>query len=87
MLCLSQAFEIFIQIYIKIKESFDNLKKIYLTNVAPKLTTSRAYLSSIPGMYRMKGENVRVSHFQNELVVLQSKQRPRKLKIFGTDGK
>lgn len=38
-------------------------------------------------MYKVKGKNIKISSFYNELTVLQSKQRPRKLKIFGDDEK
>jgi FKBP12-rapamycin complex-associated protein len=38
-------------------------------------------------MYNIKGKNIKISSFYNELTVLQSKQRPRKLKIFGDDEK
>lgn len=67
------------------KESFENLKKVYLKNVAPSLLLSHRYLSAIPGMYNVRGKNVKINNFYNELAVLQSKQRPRKLKIFGDD--
>jgi hypothetical protein len=53
--------------------------------VAPSLVSSHRYLSAIPGMYNIKGKNIKISSFYNELTVLQSKQRPRKLKIFGDD--
>lgn len=85
--CLSQAFEMFISVYRKVKESFENLKKVYLKNVAPSLVSSHRYLSAIPGMYKVRGKNIKISSFYNELSVLQSKQRPRKLKIFGEDEK
>lgn len=75
----------FIGVYRKVKESFENLKKVYLKNVAPSLLLSHRYLSAIPGMYSVKGKNVKINNFYNELAVLQSKQRPRKLKIFGDD--
>lgn len=36
----------------------------------------------------LPGKNcVNITGFSNELVILQSKQRPRKLTIFGDDGK
>lgn len=75
----------FIGVYRKVKESFENLKKVYLKNVAPSLLLSHRYLSAIPGMYNVRGKNVKINNFYNELAVLQSKQRPRKLKIFGDD--
>ena len=81
------AFEIFIQIYRKVKESFERMEKIYLKNVAPGLVSSRKYLSSIPGLYNVRTKNIQISSFSNELPVLLSKQRPRKLKVYGNNGK
>ena len=73
--------------YLKIKETYENSKKVYLKNVAPALVESNNYLSSIPGLYKPNSPIIRIVSFANELSVLQSKQRPRKLKIFGSDGK
>ena len=81
------TFEIFIQIYRKVKESFEIMKKVYLKNVAPDLVSSKKYLSSIPGNYSTSSRNIKISSFNNELTVLLSKQRPRKLKIYGNDEK
>ena len=86
-MCLSQALELFIIIFKKVKSSFENLKKVYLKNVAPKLVLSYKYYSSIPGMYKLRGSSVKISSFSNELNVLQSKQKPRKLKVYGNDDK
>lgn len=55
----------FIGVYRKVKESFENLKKVYLKNVAPSLILSRRYLSAIPGMYNVKGKNIKISSFYN----------------------
>lgn len=64
------------------------MKKIYLKNVSPFLVSSHAYLSSIPGTYSTKlSQNIKISSFRNELTVILSKQRPRKLRIYGSDGK
>jgi FKBP12-rapamycin complex-associated protein len=81
------VFETFYSIYKKVKDSFENIKKIYLKNVAPFLVTSKKYKSTIPGLYDPGKECVKISGFSNELSILQSKQRPRKLTIIGDDGK
>jgi len=70
-----------------VKDSFENVKKIYLKNVAPFLVASKKYKSTIPGLYEPNKNCVKITGFSNELMVLQSKQRPRKLIIFGDDGK
>ncbi len=45
------VFETFYNIYKKVKDSFDNIRKVYLKNVAPFLVTSKKYKSTIPGLY------------------------------------
>jgi serine/threonine-protein kinase mTOR len=85
--CLSQVFETFYGIYKKVKDSFDNVRKVYLKNVAPFLVTSKKYRSCIPGLYEPHRRCTKITGFCNELVILQSKQRPRKLTVFGDDGK
>ena len=55
--------------------------------MAPFLVTSKKYNSSIPGMYVPRKNCVKIAGFSNELTILLSKQRPRKLTVFGNDGK
>jgi serine/threonine-protein kinase mTOR len=81
------VFETFFSIYKRVKDSFENIRKIYLKNVAPFLLTSQKYRSTIPGLYAPAKDCVRVTGFANELMILQSKQRPRKLTVLGSDGK
>ena len=64
-LCFSQAFDIFMVIYRKVRDSFENLKKVYLKNVAPTLVLSNKFFSSIPGMYRLNSKNVIINGFNN----------------------
>lgn len=87
MASFSQAFELFYSVYKKVKDSFENLKKVYLKNVSPSLVTTRHYKTTIPGLYQPGRENIKINGFGNELTVLQSKQRPRKLTIYGDNGK
>ena len=87
MASFSQAFQTFYSVYKKVKESFQNLKKVYLKNVSPSLVTTRHYKTTIPGLYQPGRENIKINGFGNQLAVLQSKQRPRKLTIYGDNGK
>lgn len=48
---------------------------------------SHKYKSTIPGTYAPGSRNVKISGFGNELIILQSKQRPRKLTVYGDDQK
>ena len=59
------VFEIFIEIYRKVKDSFNIMKKVYLKNVAPDLVSFRNYLSSIPGLYTTRLSKIKISGFSN----------------------
>jgi FKBP12-rapamycin complex-associated protein len=49
--------------------------------------STKRYLTTIPGLYQPNKKGVKIIGFSNELSVLQSKQRPRKLTIYGDDNK
>lgn len=86
-ICLNQAFDIYCQIYRKISLSIDNLKKVHLQNVAPRLLETKNCEISVPGLYKPNKPIIRISGFSPELPVLTSKQHPRKLCIYGSDEK
>jgi phosphatidylinositol kinase/protein kinase (PI-3 family) len=47
----------------------------------------RIYCSLLAGTYTPDAEVVRIGSFQSSVLVLASKQRPRRLTIMGSDGK
>jgi len=52
-------------VYKKVKDSFENIKKVYLKNVAPFLVTSKKYKSTIPGLYAPNKPCVKITGFSN----------------------
>ncbi|KAJ6985134.1 hypothetical protein NC653_023190 [Populus alba x Populus x berolinensis] len=63
------------------------LKEAELTqSVSPELVECRDLELAVPGTYRADFPVVTIASFAPELVVITSKQRPRKLTIHGSDG-
>ena len=85
--CMNQAWEIYSTIFHKIKDKLTNITTVYLENVSPKLLQFKDGEISVPGMYRPNKPVIAISGFAPKLPVLASKQHPRKLFVYGSDGK
>jgi len=70
---LSQAFNIYYYVYVRIGQKLDNIKIIYLENVSPKLVSTKNCEISIPGLYRPSKPIIKISWFYQKLTVLSSK--------------
>ena len=84
---INQAWEIYSTLFHKIKDRLNKIAYVYLENVSPKLIQFKDGEISVPGMYRPNKPVVALSGFAPRLPVLASKQHPRKLFIYGSDGK
>lgn len=60
---------------------------VHLENVSPKLLSTQNCEISVPGLYKPSRALVKISGFSPKLIVLTSKQHPRKVCIYGNDGK
>jgi serine/threonine-protein kinase mTOR len=64
------------------------MRALQLGYVSPFLAQRMAFRLEIPGSYRPRDKNpVTISCFEEGLDIVQSKQRPRKLYMWGDDGK
>jgi hypothetical protein len=59
------------------------LTSLELQYVSPKLLMCRDMELAVPGTYDPNQPIIKISHIQSSLQVITSKQRPRKLSIFG----
>ena len=92
---LRQAWEIYHTIYRIINEKYKNLNILYLQNISPKLFKLKNCNLCIPGLYENtyyhtidSTENlIKISHINPYLTIFNTKQHPRKLSIYGTNGK
>jgi len=58
-----------------------------LRNVAPKLLVQDSLKIAVPGTFKSDRKIVKISRFASVLPVLSSKQHPRKMQVFGDDGR
>ena len=71
----------------KIKELIPKMVSFKLSDVSPQLYTMESISDlSVPGTYKCGKEIVYIQGFSKVLDVMDSKQRPRKISIFGNDG-
>jgi serine/threonine-protein kinase mTOR len=85
---LNSCWEIYYKVSNSIQEEIERLSKINLKYTSPFLFKTKNLSIAIPGSYKphMK-EIITIEHFDDEVEVLTTKQKPRKLKIVGSDGK
>jgi len=83
---LTQAWDLYYHVFRRINKQLHHMMKLELQYVSPKLLDASCLELAVPGTYRTGGEIVRIASFARQLKVITSKQRPRKLKIFGSDG-
>ena len=84
---IKQAWDIYHPIFKNMNENFSTLKYLDLENVSPNLFNFKQSEICIPGMYRSGYPVVKIASFAKQLTVLNSKQHPRKIIIYGSNGK
>lgn len=83
---LNDAWECYARVYYKLKKRIPKLRKLSLQHVSPQLYAARDMELAVPGTYSPKAPIIRIQSFDNQLRVYNTKQRPRKLNIVGSDG-
>jgi FKBP12-rapamycin complex-associated protein len=86
-MAMYQAFEYYIQLQSVLEKSMKDLETIHLKNTSPKLLKIKNSKVVIPGLYDPKQPQVFISGFYDILELMASKRKPRRMKIFGSDGK
>jgi serine/threonine-protein kinase mTOR len=82
-----QAWEIYYSLSTQIQQDISLLKSLDLKFVSPKLLRCSSLEINIPGTYQPEVEAIRILKFDQTLEVMESKQKPRKLKMLGSNGK
>lgn len=83
---LNQAWDLFFNVFRRINKQLPQLTTLALQYVSPKLLACKDLQLAVPGTYRTGTAEVPITHFHPTLTVITSKQRPRRLSIFGSDG-
>ncbi|XP_064642053.1 serine/threonine-protein kinase mTOR-like isoform X1 [Lineus longissimus] len=83
---LTQAWDLYYHVFRRISKQLPQLTSLELQYVSPKLLMCRDFELAVPGTYDPHQPVIRISHHQASMQVITSKQRPRKLSIFGSNG-
>lgn len=84
---LTQAWDLYYHVFRRISKQLPQLTSLELQLVSPKLLACENLELAVPGTYEPNLPIICIKHVQKSLQVITSKQRPRKLSIFGSDGK
>ncbi|XP_072960137.1 serine/threonine-protein kinase TOR [Typha angustifolia] len=84
---LTQAWDLYYHVFRRIDKQLPSLTTLDLQSVSPELLKCRDLELAVPGTYCADTPVVTIANFAPQLVVITSKQRPRKLTIHGSDGK
>ncbi|KAF2145019.1 uncharacterized protein K452DRAFT_221441 [Aplosporella prunicola CBS 121167] len=83
---LNQAWDLYYQVFRKIARQLPSLMTLELQYVSPKLKAVHDLDLALPGTYMSGKPVIRIQSFDPVSTVIQSKQRPRKLHLKGSDG-
>ena len=84
---IKQSWDIYYPILRRMNNSFSTIKYLDLENISPKLYKFSEGEIEIPGSYRSGDPIVKISSFGQKLPVLNSKQHPRRIIIYGSNNK
>ncbi|TRX94249.1 hypothetical protein FHL15_004716 [Xylaria flabelliformis] len=84
---MNGAWDLYYQVFRRIGRQLPQMTSLELTYCSPKLLSARDLDLAVPGTYRSGAPIVRIISFETTFSVINSKQRPRKLNMTGSDGK
>lgn len=84
---INQAWDIYYSIFRRISAKQKEVTFYELRNVAPKLIASENLDIAVPGTFKTNKPIVKIAKFASVLPVLPSKQKPRKMSVYGSDGR
>ncbi|XP_048736860.2 serine/threonine-protein kinase mTOR-like [Ostrea edulis] len=83
---LTQAWDLYYHVFRRISKQLPQLTSLELQYVSPKLLRCQELELAVPGKYEPNQPIDKIRRCQSSLQVITSKQRPRKLSIFGSSG-
>lgn len=83
---LNQAWDLYYQVFRRISRQLPQVTSLELTYCSEKLLHAKDLDLAVPGTYRSGHPIVKIVSFETTFNVINSKQRPRKLNINGSDG-
>ncbi|KAI9736363.1 MAG: phosphatidylinositol kinase- protein kinase tor1 [Cirrosporium novae-zelandiae] len=83
---LNQAWDLYYTVFRKIARQLPQLMMLDLKFVSPKLKEAKDLDLAVPGTYKSGKPIICIQSFDPIFTVIQSKQRPRKMALMGSDG-
>ncbi|KAH0790821.1 PIKK family atypical protein kinase [Histomonas meleagridis] len=84
--CLYQAWQLYINVFHQLKPIINELTSILLIDASPSLCSLNNSELIIPGSFKFHHSLINLFKFEPTLTVMKSKQRPRRMAIYGNDG-
>ncbi|CAN1141584.1 Serine/threonine-protein kinase TOR [Linum perenne] len=84
---LTQAWDLYYHVFKRVDRQIQAMTTLDLKSASPDLVECRDLELAVPGTYQADSPVVTIASFAPQLAIIQSKQRPRKLTIMGSDGK
>jgi hypothetical protein len=84
---INHAWELYSGVFRRLKKQINNVDMLEMQHVSPALLAARNLTLAVPGTYTHRSAPVRIAHFSTTVKVITSKQRPRHMTIFGSDGR
>ncbi|KAJ3445014.1 serine/threonine-protein kinase mtor [Anaeramoeba flamelloides] len=81
-----KAFEIYSQIFSKMRRELKNTNSFDLEDISPKLFKAKNLELAVPGTYIPDKKIIKIEKIFKLFKIIISKQKPRKFKIFGSNG-
>ncbi|KAI9797251.1 MAG: phosphatidylinositol kinase- protein kinase tor1 [Piccolia ochrophora] len=83
---LNSAWDLYYQVFRRISRQLPQMMSLDLPYVSPKLQDSKDLDLAVPGTYQAGVPVIRIMAFESNFTVINSKQRPRKISLGGSDG-
>eukprot|EP00457_Paulinella_chromatophora_P000061 gb/GEZN01000061.1/.p1 GENE.gb/GEZN01000061.1/~~gb/GEZN01000061.1/.p1 ORF type:complete len:2707 (+),score=463.21 gb/GEZN01000061.1/:107-8227(+) len=88
---LNQAWDLYCNVFRKINKQLNQITNLELQYVSPTLLAAQDLELAVPGTYLTESgiassEIIKIAYFVPSLKVIESKQRPRRISVMGSDG-
>lgn len=83
---INAAWDLYYQVFRRISKALPQLGALELAAASPQLVSAGDLDLAVPGTYRAGAPVVKISSFEGTISVINSKQRPRKLVLLGSNG-
>lgn len=83
---LNRAWDLYYHVFRRINKQLQQITSLELQYVSPNLLQARNLQLAVPGTYRAGHALVTIGRFLSTVMVIASKQRPRRIAIVGSNG-